>query len=235
VLLHSSATSSRQWRKLIGQLEDRFACLAVNLIGYGGEPLPRDTAAFDLAHVVARCPDRFHLIGHSYGGAVAFTLAHLYPDRALSLLAHEPVLFSLLRVHGEQELYARIAAEATRFRQFVEAGDNAAAARLFINHWSGPGAWEKIPEARKPQFAATSPKVVLDFQALLSGERTAAEFANLTIPWLVTCGTETPLPARRVAELLCAPVYIEGAGHMAPIAQAEKFHQIVEDFLRRVA
>src|SRR3546814_1285704 len=45
----------------------------------------------------------FHLVGHSYGGAVPLKIALSQPQRVLSLTLIEPVLFHLLALDGGAE------------------------------------------------------------------------------------------------------------------------------------
>ena len=100
VLLHSSASSGAQWRSLCAPLAERFTALAPDLYGYGAsDPWP-GRAAMTLADEVApleallaRRPGPVHLVGHSYGGAVALRLALRAPTlRSLTLI--EPVAFT---------------------------------------------------------------------------------------------------------------------------------------------
>jgi pimeloyl-ACP methyl ester carboxylesterase len=38
MLVHSSVSGARQWRRLMGDLKDQFRVRAVNLFGYAGAP-----------------------------------------------------------------------------------------------------------------------------------------------------------------------------------------------------
>src|SRR5262245_39392119 len=103
ILLHSSAGSSAQWRELAAMLSGRYRVLAPDLYGYGGSPMPPD-GAFTLAHeaeivraLLQRAGGAAHLVGHSYGGAVALHVALRYGASVLSLALIEPVAFHLLR------------------------------------------------------------------------------------------------------------------------------------------
>src|SRR5215470_13112105 len=78
VLVHSSASGYRQWRRLIEALPG-YRMIAVNLFGYGGTsawPGARPLTAADQAELVmaaaALSPKPVVLVGHSLGGAVAF-------------------------------------------------------------------------------------------------------------------------------------------------------------------
>jgi pimeloyl-ACP methyl ester carboxylesterase len=70
VCLHSSASSSGQWQALMERLTSRFRVIAVDLYGSGNTvPWPGD-------HPFQAAGDRFHLVGHSFGGAV---VGGIYP------------------------------------------------------------------------------------------------------------------------------------------------------------
>ena len=48
MLVHSSVSGARQWRRLIDDLKDRFRVRAVNLFGYGKTPpWPKRTQSLD--------------------------------------------------------------------------------------------------------------------------------------------------------------------------------------------
>jgi pimeloyl-ACP methyl ester carboxylesterase len=83
VLLHAGGTSSAHWRKVVPLLQDRFRIIAPDLIGFGetgawggGRELTHDDQA-DLVRGILQFADAgsVHLVGHSYGGAVAVRLA----------------------------------------------------------------------------------------------------------------------------------------------------------------
>jgi len=91
--------------------------------------------------------DRFHLIGHSYGGAIALKAALSYQDRLISLVVYEPVLFSVLRANAPQSDAAReIVAVRDDTIRLVEQGDFHASAERFVDYWTGDGAWASIPD-----------------------------------------------------------------------------------------
>ena len=88
VLLHGSASSSGQWRALAERREGRFRVLAPDLHGHGGSdpwPGPAPLALDDDAAIVAALAERegepVHLVGHSYGAAVAAAPARGHPRR----------------------------------------------------------------------------------------------------------------------------------------------------------
>src|SRR5713226_242273 len=91
VCIHSSASSSGQWRALMERLSDRFRVIAVDLYGSGktpawsqDQPMHLDDEIALLSSVFQAAGDRFHLIGHSFGGAIALKVALTHRDRLIS-------------------------------------------------------------------------------------------------------------------------------------------------------
>src|SRR6185295_18102134 len=81
IALHCSLGSGRQWTRLAEALGDGFDVIAPDLSGYGrniGRPLLPMTLADEAALIgdqIAHAKGPLHLVGHSYGGAVAFKMA----------------------------------------------------------------------------------------------------------------------------------------------------------------
>src|SRR4051812_31259833 len=99
VLLHSSGSTAQQWEMLAQALEPRFEVLPVELHGHGERGAWNSDTPFKLAddaNLVLPILERVgaaHLIGHSYGGAVALKVASLHMKLVRSVTAYEPVLF----------------------------------------------------------------------------------------------------------------------------------------------
>jgi pimeloyl-ACP methyl ester carboxylesterase len=78
VCLHASASSGRQWGALKGRLTGRYRVFTPDLYGAGDTapwPDERELSLADevtsLEPVFKAAGESFHLVGHSYGGAVA--------------------------------------------------------------------------------------------------------------------------------------------------------------------
>jgi pimeloyl-ACP methyl ester carboxylesterase len=96
MLVHSSVSGARQWRRLMGDLKDQFRVRAVNLFGYGKTPAwPGETiqSLDDQARLVeAALPanaDEVYLVGHSFGGSVAMKAAARLAGRVARLVLLE--------------------------------------------------------------------------------------------------------------------------------------------------
>lgn len=88
LLLHGFPECAHSWRHQIPALARRFRVVAPDLRGYNLSDKPRAVAAYDLRELVgdvcglveAFGAPRAHLVGHDWGGAVAWTTAMLEPD-----------------------------------------------------------------------------------------------------------------------------------------------------------
>lgn len=232
ILLHSSAASSRQWGALIADMQERFRFIAVDLIGYGqsgpytgkGELTLSDEAA--MVHALLDELDRpAHLVGHSYGGAVALHTALESRENIRSLGLYEPVSFFVLA--QDEPALAEMQGVADEVAEFIAAGDNARAMGCFVDYWNGPGTWDAIRPQTRDALTAVTPKLMHDFFAIMNEPTTHDDLAKLDIPTTVFCGTKTRAPSAAVARVLGKVLpkaelkLIDGAAHMSPVMQPE--------------
>lgn len=249
LLLHSSGASHRQWRQLIAQTAQSWRILAPDLFGYGAPPSSSATqpasilqAEMDLlGALLQQIEGPVHVVGHSYGGAVALELALLHPARIAALAVYEPVLFALLRGSTEQEAWREIATVGQRTVDLVGIGDLREAAAAFLAYWVTPGAFEALPEAQQVTLAAGMPKVAAEFNALLQRQDARPDFSVLTMPVLLMCGSDTTAAARGVSAELRRLLpgldfrQVPGGRHMAPLQQPDLVNPLLLDFLDRTA
>jgi pimeloyl-ACP methyl ester carboxylesterase len=241
ILLHSSASSAAQWRSLAQRLSGRYRVLAPDLWGYGGTGLRRDPG-FGLAHeaeivhaLLHRAGGSAHLVGHSYGGAVALHVALRHAASILSLNLIEPTAFHLLRENEAMDAaaFAEIAALAARISRAGIDGDHIGGMASFVDYWSGQGTWAAFSTSKRLALSTRLEKVALDFQALFAEPTRLQDCWPLFMPVLLVQGSASPLPARRICGQLSRIIsgsrleVVEGAGHMLPLTHAEQVNALV--------
>ena len=213
--LHANASHAGQWKGLMGLLADRFQLLAVDSYGSGQTPdwhSERTISLQDevdlLMPVLDRMGEKFTLVGHSYGGAIALKIALLFPHRVKALALFEPTFFSVVEhespspneVDGIRHAVANASAA-------LEGGDSNLAAQHFIDFWMGQGSWAKTPEERKPAVAASVRNVRRWGHALFS--------------------EPTILPYVEVTEF-------PQMGHIGPVTHPDAVNEAISKFLLKV-
>ena len=243
--MHANASSSSQWRGLTELLAPHFRVVAADGLGAGRSPPWPDRPGVRLADevallapVLAQAGERFHVVGHSYGGAMAIKVALAMPERIASLVLFEPTLFALLR-HDDAGRAAAggIVGAVEAASAALERDDAEAAACAFIDYWMGEGAWSAMPVARRPAVAEAVRNVRGWAEALFDEPADAAEIAGLGMPVTLLRGSDTTASARGVFERLATLLphaertVLEGVGHMAPVTHPDVVNEAIARFL----
>jgi pimeloyl-ACP methyl ester carboxylesterase len=241
--LHSNASHSGQWRGLMDQLSDRFRVVAVDSWGSGRTaewPSDRVIRLADEVELLQPLLDSasgpLHLVGHSYGAAVALKAALLHPGRFATLALYEPTLFAIVDRNTPRDVDGiRSAVRAGAER--LDAGDGDGAARAFIDFWMGEGSWERTPPERKPAVVQSGRNLRRWAHALMTEPATPADLRGITAPVLVMTGGRSPRSSLSVAELLCTilpdarQVRFDQLGHMGPVTHPEPVNTEIARFL----
>ena len=248
VALHCSLGSGRQWTKLADELGRGHQFMAPDISGYG-----TNTCALDLPLTLAEevnCVSGYlndatgpiHLVGHSYGGAIAFKIATNSPfaHRVRSLTLIEPVLPTLLlETDSDRRLHARFAQLARDVSEDLWNGSVLEAIDKFIAFWNGSGPQDPLPASTHLRMIERADKLAFDFTAALSEENVTIAAASLRVPTLLFSGGTSPYFTQRIVRRLAAIVegaetrHLPDAGHMLAISHASTINPEIARHIAR--
>lgn len=246
ICIHSGYGSSGQWRALMERLADRFRVIACDMSGSGKSPaLPPeveytlDEEVTFLGPVFQASGERFHLIGHSFGGAVALKAALRHRERVQSLTLFEPTLFALLISSAPDSPATReIIRHTESTSRLADLGHFEAAAEEFVDYWFQSGAWGAMREDVRADILGRMGFVRQRWDALLRDPVVRSDVASIDVRTLYLMGEKSNLPTRALGKLLIdviprvRGIDIEGVGHMAPLSDPGRVNALIDDFLQ---
>lgn len=115
IFLHGFPENHRTWRHQISQFSDRYRCIAPDQRGYRGSSKPQEVEAYTPDKLIgdvflladALGVERFTIVGHDWGGAVAWGVAlggqHTRVERAIIANAPHPAIFGELLWTNRQQ------------------------------------------------------------------------------------------------------------------------------------
>ena len=265
ILLHGFPESHRTWREVVPLLEDRFFLIMPDQRGFAGSDLPQDVDAYktdvlidDIFALASELNiERFALVGHDWGGAIAWGAA-LRGDPRLTRLAivnaPHPVVFQKSLIEDAEQRAAsqyitafrtpgfEKAVEAMGFEAFFDktfarhvdvSKISEAEKRQYLADWSQPGAfnamlnWYRGSRVIVPPPGATVPLPDILLRA----------FPRIKVPTLVIWGMEDkallPIQLEGLDALIedVTIVRLPDVGHFAPWEAGGAVAQALEPFL----
>ena len=243
--LHTAAGTPNQWRLLAERLRVRYRVLAPELHAYAAgrasgahQPLSLEAETARIEPLLDAFPGPVYLVGHDYGAAVALKLAHRRRERIGGLVLYEPTPFGLLLGDpGSRSAALDIAVLRHVLGHYVESGDWFRAALRYVDHCSGPDAWQGLSVPERAAIARRMPELCAQLDAQLADPTPLAGFGRIDVPvWLLT-GNRTRAATERIAQLLAGALpraewrRIDGPDWMGPGSRPEAVDREIEGFL----
>jgi len=265
ILLHGFPESHRTWREVAPRLEDRFFLIMPDQRGFAGSDKPQkidDYRTGQLIDDVFALADSleleaFTLVGHDWGGAIAWPAA-LRGDPRLKRLAvinaPHPLIFQKSLIENENQRAASQYMSAFRASGFEQAVEAMGYEGFFEKSFSRHVDLAKIPVAEKQQYLAdwSRPGALTAMLNWYRGSQLVVpppgaavplpewllkEFPKVEVPTLVIWGMKDPalLPLQldglgALVEDLTI-VRLPDAGHFAPWEAGEEVATILGNFL----
>ncbi|WP_114522264.1 alpha/beta hydrolase [Altererythrobacter sp. ZODW24] len=267
IFLHGFPESHRTWRHQIAHFSDHFRCIAPDQRGYRGSSAPQDAESYTPDKLIgdvfqmadALGVDKFTIVGHDWGGAIAWGTALAGQmmgrvTRAIIANAPHPVIFSNLlytnKNQREASQYMRAFRDPahdalvrdhglTALLQKVVKWDRSDAMEpeeraALLEDWSKPGTG-----AAMLNWYRGTPLVVppADAPYELPADYTPPQVPKLSLPTLVIWAMDDlALPAKNLDGLEqfvedLTLVKVPGCGHFVPWEAPEKFNAAMETFL----
>jgi pimeloyl-ACP methyl ester carboxylesterase len=250
IFLHGFPESHRTWREIVPRLEDNFFFVMPDQRGFGGSDRPQGIEAYRMGKLssdvfaLAEALDleRFALVGHDWGGAVAWDAALDRPElvtRLAIINAPHPVIFQKSLIESAEQRAASQYITAfrtpgfetmvemkgfewffdTTFARHVDVSKvSEAERRQYLADWSQPGAFTAMLNwYRGSRLIVPPPGATVPVPDWLLGA-----FPKVAVPTLVIWGMKDSalLPVQlegldRLVEDLTV-VRLPNAGHFAP-------------------
>lgn len=265
ILLHGFPESHRTWREVAPRLQDDFRLIMPDQRGFAASDQPQEVDAYKtdvLVDDIFALADglglqQFSLVGHDWGGAIAWSAALRNDERVERLAiinAPHPVIFQKSLIESGEQRAASQYISAFRTTGFENLVRTNGFDWFFDKTFAGHVEIGKIPEAEKQQYLAewSQPGT---FTAMLNwyrGSRLVVPPPGVTVPlpdWLLRAFPTVRVPTlviwgMRDSALL--PLQLEGldrlveeltieriadAGHFAPWEAPDKIVAALGPFL----
>jgi pimeloyl-ACP methyl ester carboxylesterase len=193
VLVHGGFSDQGNFRAVVPGLAASFRVVAYDRRGHSLSDRPhpfgsRRDQEDDLAALIETLGlSPAHVIGTSFGSAIALGLSVRRPDLVRTLTAHEPALPGLSA--QAPAVHARLRAALAR----VERGDVEGGTQQFLEDVAlGPGAWARFPEPIRATMVRNAPAVLEEQRDPAWDDVDRHALSNLEIPVLLTQGAQSP-------------------------------------------
>ena len=219
--IHGSASSGRQWHALAERLGGVAHVHAPDLPGYGASAQDAGARLTSLAGILERRTERFHLVAHSFGGAVALRLAHAYPDRVASVTLYDPITAGP-DANGHHPLPGAL---DSVWRRYADAHPSELMSR-FYDFWATGTTWAELAPRQQQRLLRDHAGLCRDMMEITTGLWAVPKHAYQG-PVKIFRGQLSPKVTVEMAEQIASThpeasvIPLSGMGHFAPLTQTD--------------
>lgn len=248
ILIHGFTASTYVWKTVAPRLaEENFHVIAVDLLGFGFSDKPAwfEYSIVSQARMIERFMDRIGigravLVGSSYGGAVASTVALDYPERVEKIVLvsavsnDEAIRNSILRFTAMSvvgEIVSPFLIDSKKFLKLRMRKTIAPANHHLITE-------ERIEAVGRPLRAKNTHHSILATARKWDANRIEKDANLINQPTLLVWGEDdNVIPVRHGEKLYNSIlnsrlVVLKDCGHVPPEENPERFVEIVTEFCR---
>ena len=248
VLVHGALGDFRTWSRQVPVLARKYHVVSYSRRYHEPNSLPDGEIDYthrrhidDLIGLIETLgPGPAHLVGHSYGAAVAALVAMERPELVNSLILGEPSLFSMLSDNLDKVSLRLHAVALNVLQKLSENGEQQLAVREYLNIVVGKDVFDELPSEDRlvinRNAHTLSPMLRTYFEPTSLDQSTASK---LTTPTLLISGEHSPRIYQAINRELnnCLPVAesltLPGASHGLHMDNGEDFGVAVMEFLSK--
>ena len=209
VFIHGSYASTSTWKKMVEQLAVNHQCILIKLPGHCGTPDPEDfthptidTELEIVRQVIIKLTDApVHLVGHSFGGVVALSLALKGSVPLSQMTLFEPVAVWVLDRMKDNKQAVAVQTFLTEYFHAVETNKPEAYGQV-IDFWGGNGAFAPLPKFIKESMSLLVKNNVRHWNLCTAIDNTLDDLHHLKVPTRLVCGAQSNAVAHAIVDHL---------------------------------
>jgi esterase len=246
VLVHGALNDYRVWHEQVPEFSKQFRVISMSLRhhypekwdGQGDDYSIEQHIADVGSFIIKMNLGKVHLLGHSRGGAVVLSVAKEHPEVIKTLILEDASGMEALLPEApeSQELARQTRDNRDALARNLASGNIELAVEVYLDSFSVPGTFAKMPPERKQGFLDNIGTVLKSEGQPVT---TCEQIGKFEFPVLLLTGERSPkryaemFGAMRRCKNIAAQIVIPNAGHPMHLDNSTVFNDAVLDFLAR--
>lgn len=246
VFIHGAVSDLRTWLEQFEEFSKHYRVISYSLRYHQPNESAKDDSVYSRAlhtsdlveFLKALNLEKAHLIGHSYGAAIALLAALQSPELVGSLVLGEPSPFPHLLSDEAKPLLSEQKAGFDEALRLAQNGDKKSAVRQFLRVVVGIDVLELLPEERRAVVLENAETLLPMLQTYYESPFIdCVQLKKVNVPVLIITGELSPRIVRLSNEILhryllsSEAAVLKCASHGLQIENSAGFNRLVLDFL----